>query len=388
MTNLYTMTEPTEWARPPATYSFSSLHTIQSCPRRWQLLNSRWGDFRRFPERPNAKAAEGQIIHEALEKLMRALGTYGQPALGSALFRQAIAELEFWDLFAREVEAQNAAIAEHPRATSNSYIRTPPRDIANKAIRMFKEQYHGSGEGSEHAAVGSSASASSTDVFSALKTQGSLSELEVYHPTLPFKGLIDLVTWDGEHVTLVDFKTGIARESHTLQLEWYGVLWWRRTGVLPRQLSLHYLNTRKTWEFTEDAALQAEEAMKGSIQLAESELRKTPAPAKPGDDCTFCSVRALCDSGWASLTTQPLADGTCDLELTILSTPIPTGFRAACRGTEIDVVFDINTGKSLPPFDVGSTLRVLSCSVRDRGKTVELKPWTEVFLATLHASPD
>jgi hypothetical protein len=149
-------------------------------------------------------------------------------------------------------------------------------------------------------------------------------------------------------------------------------------------LSLHYPNTRKTWEFTEDAARDAEEAMKASINLAESELRQTPAPAKSCEECNFCSVRALCNTGWSTLMARPLSDGTCDLELTVLSPPIPTGFRASCRGAEIDVVFDINAGKSLPPFDVGSTLRVLSCSVRDRGKTVELKPWTEVFVKAVH----
>ena len=47
--SFYELQAPTAWADPPSTWSSTSLDDVEACPRRWQLLRSRWGDFERFP---------------------------------------------------------------------------------------------------------------------------------------------------------------------------------------------------------------------------------------------------------------------------------------------------------------------------------------------------
>ena len=58
--SFYELQAPTAWADPPSTWSSTSLDDVEACPRRWQLLRSRWGDFERFPVRPHPAAIEGR----------------------------------------------------------------------------------------------------------------------------------------------------------------------------------------------------------------------------------------------------------------------------------------------------------------------------------------
>jgi len=92
MSSLYELQAPTEWAAPPEVWSSSSLDEVGACPRRWQLLRSRWGDYQRFPVRPHPAAIEGQIVHDALDRLARACGERGNPAFGTPAFTEAAAE--------------------------------------------------------------------------------------------------------------------------------------------------------------------------------------------------------------------------------------------------------------------------------------------------------
>ena len=99
--SFYELQAPTAWADPPSTWSSTSLDDVEACPRRWQLLRSRWGDFERFPVRPHPAAIEGQIVHEALDRLTRACGQRGNPAFGSAEFSAALTDADFFPGFAR-----------------------------------------------------------------------------------------------------------------------------------------------------------------------------------------------------------------------------------------------------------------------------------------------
>ncbi|MCA9639695.1 MAG: hypothetical protein KC492_03345, partial [Myxococcales bacterium] len=60
--SFYELQEPTAWAVPPSIWSSASFDEIEECPRRWQLMRSRWGDFECFPVRLHPAAIEGQIV--------------------------------------------------------------------------------------------------------------------------------------------------------------------------------------------------------------------------------------------------------------------------------------------------------------------------------------
>src|SRR5690606_7742880 len=101
--SFYELQGPTVWADPPSTWSSTLLDDVEACPRRWQLLRSGWGDFDRFPVRPHPAAIEGEIIHEALDRLTRACGQRGNPPLDSPEFRDALADADFFPGFAQAV---------------------------------------------------------------------------------------------------------------------------------------------------------------------------------------------------------------------------------------------------------------------------------------------
>lgn len=137
----YDLQEPTAWAQPPQTYSFSSLQSLRTCPRRWQLTHSAWGQHASFPERPQPAAIEGRIIHQALDLLARELGRHGRPPIASAAFRESVDRCGFWPFFATQVDIWNRRLAAHPRAGPRDVLRSKPRDLANQAISLFRDRY-------------------------------------------------------------------------------------------------------------------------------------------------------------------------------------------------------------------------------------------------------
>ena len=380
MTSFYELEAPTTWAEPPARYSFSSLQAIAACPRKWQLLHSEWGEHGRFPQRPHPKALEGTIVHEAIELLVRALGKRGLPSITSPGFREAVAEIDFWGHFAREVEKWNARLARHPRSGPFFVLRTPPRELANRAIRLFREQYT-----PLDAAPQPKASTSGESVpvspMALLEQRGAVSEIDVSHPELPFHGVIDLVELVEGDVQVVDFKTGKQKEEHERQLHLYGVLWWRSSGVRPSRLAIQYLNQRRELHVGEADLVAAERRLEESIASARHLLAHKPAEAHPGKDCGYCPARARCGAGWrahqASLA-RPRA-GTTDLAVTVGAAPSPSGFVGEAGGREVNVVYDAAVGQHLPPLEAGASIRLLDVVVRDDGKTFEIRPWTEVY---------
>ncbi|MBX3246098.1 MAG: PD-(D/E)XK nuclease family protein [Myxococcales bacterium] len=380
MTSFYQLEAPTSWAAPPDHFSFSSLQAIGACPRKWQLLHSEWGEHGRFPQRPHPKALEGTIVHEGIELLVRALGKRGLPSITSPAFREAVAEVDFWGHFARAVDQWNDRLARHPRSGPFFVLRTPPRELANRAIRLFREQYTPL-DAAPRTTGASAAPSSSVEPMQLLEQRGAVSEVEVDHPALPFRGIIDLVELVDGDVQVVDFKTGKRKAEHEMQLKLYGVLWWRRTGFRPARLVVQYLNERSEWRIGEAELLAAERRLEESIDDAKRLLADTPAEARPGEDCGYCPARARCAAGWrayqASLG-RPRA-GTTDLEVTVSAEPSPNGFLAETSGREVNVVYDAAVGQHLPPFEAGSCVRLLDVVVRDEGKTFEVRPWTEVY---------
>ena len=243
--NFYELQGPTAWVDPPATWSSSSLDDVEACPRRWQLLRSRWGVFDRFPVRQHPAAIEGQIIHEALDRLTRACGQRGNPAFGSAEFASALTDADFFPHFAGAVTKWQQRIATHPRPGPAFRSRASGEDLANCAVRLFREQYKSDGQAG--ALTAESATAEPTDVNALLKRKRAVSEVRLTHPGLPFLGILDRVQLARDGVEVVDFKTGRPSNKHRMQLLRYALLWWRRTGDSPVRVIAQYLNGSESW---------------------------------------------------------------------------------------------------------------------------------------------
>lgn len=384
--SFYDLKEPTTWAQPPRTYSFSSLQALQTCPRRWQLVHSGWGQHARFPERPQPAAIEGQIVHEALDLLARELGRHGRPPIASSGFREAIERCGFWTFFVTQVDDWNSRLAYHPRAGPRYVLRTKPRDLANQAIRLFREQYQPGAERpvDAHAVGAASASGSGTSVLSLLQARGALSEVRLEHPSLPLMGVLDVVALEGDSsATVVDFKTGARKPAHEEQVLLYALLWWRVTGKRPGRAVVQYLDSSWTLSPKETALVAAEKSIAKAIDQAKTALSARPAAASAGQECAWCPVRPRCNEGWASGergSRSTASSKSIDIEITVSSNPTPTGLLGTrANGDEVSVVFDAAVGSSLPPAKAGDRFRIVDAAPRSEGKEIALRPWTEMY---------
>ena len=386
--SIYKLAEPTAWASPPETYSYSSLRSIRECPRRWLLVNSRWGDFKRFPQRLTPSVIEGQIVHGAIERLAKELGRAGRPTIGSPTFSAAVERCGFWEYFPNQVAVWNANLSEHPLPSLRCRLQTDPRDLANMAIRLFRQQYQAAGcQGSTvtyHAVEAGRRGGEAASLAVLLQERGRLSEVRLQHPSMPLVGVLDIVEQlnDGS-IRILDFKTGSPKPAHKEQLEIYAVLWWRVTGQFPAQISVQYLDDSIDWLISPDEILRREGVLGAEIRSAADSLRVAPGPAYPGETCSLCPVRARCDEGWSRvLRPDPAPPGPShqvDIDLIVSTAPLPTGYGAVKpNGEPVRVTYDPPTGIALERVEVGEHLRVIGAAQLG-GNEIRMMPWTEVY---------
>lgn len=377
--SFYELQAPTAWAEPPSSWSSTTLDDVEACPRRWQFLRSRWGELDRFPVRPHPAAIEGQIVHEALDQLTRACGQRGNPALGSTAFAAALTDADFFPRFGRAVAEWQQRLTAHPRPGPAFRMRVSAEELANRAVRMFREQYKPDGRAASVAAE--RATEAPADVKALLRQRRALSEIKLTHPKLPFVGVLDRVQETSDGVEVVDFKTGRPSERHQRQLLRYALLWWRRSGETPARISAQYLDGVASWPVTQAALGDVERDLATKIPLLSGALRAHPPAGNPGMGCRNCPVRARCDEGWVVGEDSALVDGRGDAELVVAAKAGEQGFLARSRaGADIAVVYEAAVAKLLPEHVDGQVLRVLDGVWKEKRSQLELKAWTEVFV--------
>ncbi len=385
MNDLYALQRPSAWAKAPTRWSHSTLAAIATCPRRWQLVRSEWGGFKRFPQRQHPSTIKGIIIHDGLDRLARACGGLGMPTIGSSLFREAVAVSGFFAFFPAAVEEWNRRLRAHPRHGPKYTLRVNPGDLANLAIRQFREQYHPKdGAPGTHARKGASTPLEPMKLQEMLMRRSLLSEVALEHPSLPFTGKVDRIQLSACAVEIVDFKSGAPKPDHKTQLERYAMLWWRNTGVVPAHGVAQYLDTRISWPLAEADLVRTEAALAREIESAAGFLGAHPAAPKVGQSCRFCPVRARCTEGWAHVDTGTVSDGNLDLEVKVVSEPGSAGFLAKSRtGRDVAVVHNAAIRSLLPAVRPGDVIRVVGGRGMQDSKELEIKAWTEVYLVNI-----
>jgi CRISPR/Cas system-associated exonuclease Cas4 (RecB family) len=388
--SIYRFLEPTRWATPPTTFSFSSLVAIEGCPLQWQLIHSAYGDVPQFPIRPHPAAVEGEIVHAVLDLLFKRLALAGLPPIGSPEFGIQIARINLHRAVAERVSDYYDRVADHPRG-GGLRLRVDTQQLVNSVIRLFRAEYPKATATAETAPqsipVLVNEALSAEALLSLLSMQGALSELHLSHPTFPFMGVIDLVRLAGDGVTMVDFKTGEPKSVHRQQLMLYAVLWWRWTGQAPVAIEIRYPSHAATFSVSADDLRCAEENLRARIDELTGVLADPPATPRPGDQCRYCDVRQFCDAYWENgLKELPANQAkqneqkSIDIELTVRGQPAATGFEAQSRsGRSCTVVHSTDGQRIYGPFVEGEWLRILNARLASNWEALELMPWTEVF---------
>ena len=215
------------WPRPPELWSYSSLSGAETCPRRWMLRRAVYPavwDRVGYPSRPMLGTIAGNVIHEALELLLRELH---KGRCASIRDPAAVAVLRalggYSSVIERQVERSLANLEGNPRAAP--LLSSLRRNLLNR-IPQLRQKVQ-----ALLARVAWIGLIEDGPVLSGGQPQplgmGSHTEVELFARDLRFCGRADLITVDEDACVITDFKTGAPDPKHADQLRAYAVLWHR-----------------------------------------------------------------------------------------------------------------------------------------------------------------
>lgn len=292
----------------PAIWSYSSLKDVEGCPRRYALSRADYPDLwkqRGYPRLPIPAAIRGDVIHGALEIIVKALVKAGCSSTRSAEAVAVLRELGGYTKVAEDVLAKQLA-----RFDGNPRISTDRRDQLTRQLRDWVPQareqiqtYLNRMELRPSAATGSGTPPSDPAVRYPART-GDHSEKELVAESLRLKGRIDLLSVDADGARITDFKTGAEHPAHQDQLQLYALLWGEDSLVNPDGLAVTALVAAYPSHDVEFAAPTAEQlaglraGLATRIEAADAAASAEFPVALIGDHCGLCSVRGLCDTYW------------------------------------------------------------------------------------------
>ncbi len=298
------------WPEPPRWFSYSSFREAEECPRRWALSRATYPgvwDKAGYPERPNLAAVIGDVVHAALEEIVRALTSAGLDSGASAGTVNVLRSLGGYSGVVERAIAERASKLEaNPRMTSrlDSFVR----DVRGHLPEMRQRTQAAL---SRTRLVPRPSEPPRDGEGSGALSDGSYPEFEIVSDSLGWVGRVDLLTIDKHDVHIVDYKTGAPSEHHVKQLQTYALLWFRRNGA-PREPPIA---TKLTLSYpshdidvpapVEHELLDLERDLVARSAAVRQQLEQE-RPARPSpENCTFCSVRHLCHIYWR---TSPTAE--------------------------------------------------------------------------------
>lgn len=348
---------------------------------RWSLVNAQYPNVPegQYPSRPNIAAVQGQIVHRALEIFVEHAQKFDSLETAFAAFnvRSTIKD---------SLSIMLSKLADNPRADLE-LLRS--KMSLDDCVALFKGILR-SQKVRFTALKGRSRESNGSD-----RRYGPEVWLEVDEP--PICGQLDFVTPDA----IIEFKTGEPSDAHDEQLRFYALIWYLKFGLPPKNLNLIYPDKSlsrgvsvphgETFEKLKEAIVQ-------EVREIFSAVASGNVLAKPGAaNCSYCSVRQLCDSYWQSEdalgyrvleSALPEQMARSVLDVFIEKLPEDWGSGSRCIG----VAFAHGLGKVRLAIDVSKTpdrpsetfgaCRILGAQVtrvKDQEIVVNTLPTSEVF---------
>jgi hypothetical protein len=255
-----------------------------------------------YPPMPILPALVGDVIHRALELILRSLHSHGCQSLVDPRAVETLKELGGYSkLIESVIDEQMEQLQGNPRAAPQlSALQTALAarvpDIRRRVQGIITRTKLEPSSGDTHIA----------EVSHRLPlAPGSYPEVELRAPELRFAGRADLVTVTESGCNITDYKTGAQHDHHFDQLRTYALLWSQDSELNPRQLPTECLVVAYvTHETVVDGPGEAElnilaKQLKLRIDAADKQLRLRPPPARPSPTmCRLCGVRHLCEDYW------------------------------------------------------------------------------------------
>lgn len=297
----------------PAMWSYSSLKDVEECPRRYALSRAEYPDLwdrHGYPRLPIPAAIQGDVVHGALEIIVRALVKAGCSSTRSAEAVAVLRELAGYTKVAEDVLAKQLA-----RFDGNPRISSDRRDQLTRQLTDWVPQareqiqtYLNRMELRPSAVTGPGTPPSDPSLRYPARA-GDHPEKELVAESLRLKGRVDLLSVDSDGAKITDFKTAAEDPGHQDQLQLYALLWNEDSLVNPDGLAVTELVAAYP---SHDVAYAAPTAgqlaglravVATRIEAADAAASAESPGALIGDHCDLCSVRGLCDTYWAAGTT-------------------------------------------------------------------------------------
>lgn len=297
-------------AGPPAMWSYSSLKEVETCPLRYALFRADYPDLwgqHDYPRLPIPAAIQGDVLHGALEIIVKAFVKAGCPSTRSAEAVAVLRDLGGYTKVAEGVLAVRLARFEgYPRLSADRREQLTRR--LTDWVREAREQiqtYFNRMDLRSSAASGT-ATVTSDPATSYPARTGDHPEKELVAEEFRLKGGVDLFSVGMDGVRITDFKTGMDDPAHHDQLRLYALLWNADGKVNPDALPVKELVA--AYPVHEVAVLVPSAEGLGTlgddvdarIEVAEAAVAADPPTARLGEHCGLCSVRGLCDPYWTT----------------------------------------------------------------------------------------
>lgn len=297
-------------AGPPAMWSYSSLKEVETCPLRYALSRADYPELweqHGYPRLPIPAAIRGDVVHGALEIIVKALVKAGCSSTRSA---EAVAVLR--DLGGYTKVAEDVLAVQLARFEGNPRLGADRREQLTRSLTDWvpeaREQiqtYLNRMDLRPSAAPGTATVIRDPTTRYPART-GDHPEKELVAEVLRLKGRVDLLSVDVDGVRITDFKTGAADPAHHDQLRLYALLWNADSTVNPDALPVTELvaaypdhEVAVSVPSADDLATLGDDVA-ARIEVAEAAVAADPPAARMGEHCGLCSVRGLCDAYWST----------------------------------------------------------------------------------------
>lgn len=335
---------PHAWPEPPRVMSYSVLREIEICPLRWSLRRAAYPtiwDQQGYPMAAPLATIEGQVVHETLERIVVEASEQGTKSSivdvpAGRLPRSVLSEpgadvigtlrrlggitavLESVLKRIAVTWVTNPRLAPRVREWKSELQRRLPvlrqrvqgmladggvaQAFEAKGSPARRERMHAPGEGGRTRALG----------------PGVYAEVPLNNRELGWFGKADLlaVTVDtgrgGSAPTpeceITDFKTGVPREDHKLQLRIYALLFARDKALNPKgwqatRLKLVYPDHTLGVEppATDEDLERLAAELSARTEEARKEISVQPPRGRPAvEACEWCDVKHMCDAYWSA----------------------------------------------------------------------------------------
>jgi hypothetical protein len=311
------------WPKRPDLWSYSSLKEVESCPRRWMLTRAQYPDLwsgSGYPTIPAIAALFGDVVHGALETIVKALVAAGcestRVAGAAQVLRQlggitAVVEHALTDRLAR-LDGNPRMDGDRGRRLGREIKDRVPEARAQVQAYLSRTALPAGSQPKGAAIPDGGNTGSSSRPQRRPVGAGAHPEITLTADELRLTGRVDLLTVADDAVRITDYKTGVEDPSHLDQLHTYALLWDLDRAANPSgrkvtDLTAAYPSREVSVPGPAEAKLRVlQQTFESRIAAADAELAAPmPAAITREDTCGFCQVRQLCGEYWDQVVPAP-----------------------------------------------------------------------------------